>query len=338
MYNNIIEGYPDDISFGQAINDKDEFRQGEVMKLTKDKYNSIKTWMYRNARPLDLARWQYHFEKGSKEQVIKALEAYQNIDGGFGHGIEADCLNPNSSPLQTWWAIQFIKEIKLTNSHPMIQGILKYLESGQGKANGLWQFSIESNNEYPRAPWWTHSEADLTPGYNPTGALLGFIIVNGDVKSDIYISSIKQCVEILDKYLVRQELTEMHELACFVELYEDLLRTDHNDLVDMDVFKDKLIAEVFETIEQDSRKWASEYCCKPSHLFRSPNSIVYPGNEQITEDELKFMVESISEEGSWAVTWEWQDYKDEFLVSKKWWQGNIAIVNMKMLQAFGKTS
>ncbi len=26
--------------------------------------------MYRNARPLDLARFQYHFEKGSKEKYL----------------------------------------------------------------------------------------------------------------------------------------------------------------------------------------------------------------------------------------------------------------------------
>lgn len=29
--------------------------------------------MYRNARPLDLARWKYHFENGRKEDVLAAL-------------------------------------------------------------------------------------------------------------------------------------------------------------------------------------------------------------------------------------------------------------------------
>ena len=48
----------------------------------------------RNARPLDFARWKFLFENGSMEQVLSALETYQNEDGGFGNGLEPDCWNP----------------------------------------------------------------------------------------------------------------------------------------------------------------------------------------------------------------------------------------------------
>lgn len=47
-------------------------------------------FIYRNSRSLVLARWQYHFEDGSKEAVLKALSYYQNEDGGFGHALEPD--------------------------------------------------------------------------------------------------------------------------------------------------------------------------------------------------------------------------------------------------------
>lgn len=56
------------------------------MKLTNQDFDAIRRWMHRNARPLDLARWQYHFESGSAEAVLQSLSAYQNEDGGFGHG------------------------------------------------------------------------------------------------------------------------------------------------------------------------------------------------------------------------------------------------------------
>ena len=92
---------------------------------------TAKNFIYRNARPLDFARWQYHFENGSREAVLKALAAYQNEDGGFGHGLEADCFNPNSSPIQTWTAIEILREVRMTDRrNPMIQNILRYLESG----------------------------------------------------------------------------------------------------------------------------------------------------------------------------------------------------------------
>lgn len=88
-----------------------------------------RNFIYQNARPLDLARWQYLFENGSKERVLEFLEVYQNEDGGFGHALEADCWNPQSSPVQTWAATEIIREIHLDEKeHPIIQGILHYLE------------------------------------------------------------------------------------------------------------------------------------------------------------------------------------------------------------------
>ena len=38
------------------------------MELT---YKKAQEFIYRNARPIDLARWQYHFEDGKKEERIK---------------------------------------------------------------------------------------------------------------------------------------------------------------------------------------------------------------------------------------------------------------------------
>ena len=34
-------------------------------------FEKAREFMYRNARPLDLARFQYHFEGGSKENVMR---------------------------------------------------------------------------------------------------------------------------------------------------------------------------------------------------------------------------------------------------------------------------
>lgn len=93
-------------------------------------FNKAKEFIYKNARPLDCARWQYLFENGSRENVLNFLAAYQNEDGGFGHALEADCWNPDSSPVQTWAAIQIIREVDLKEKeHPIILGILRYLEN-----------------------------------------------------------------------------------------------------------------------------------------------------------------------------------------------------------------
>ncbi len=121
-------------------------------------YQKAQNFIYRNARPLDLARWQYHFENGSKEGVLTALSYYQNRDGGFGYALEADAWNPNSSPIQTWAATEILREIAFQDQeHPIIQGILKYLNSGKDFNGEFWYTVVRSNQDYPHAPWW-HSD------------------------------------------------------------------------------------------------------------------------------------------------------------------------------------
>ena len=67
-------------------------------------------WIKRNARPLETARWEYIFEGASSDRVMKYLSAFQNEDGGFGHGIEPDFWLPHSSPMAIWAAGQVKNE------------------------------------------------------------------------------------------------------------------------------------------------------------------------------------------------------------------------------------
>jgi hypothetical protein len=150
-------------------------------------YEKARTFIYRNARPLDLARFKFHFEGGSREDVLTAFAYYQNADGGFGHALEADSWNPNSAPIQTWTAMEILREISFTDaSHPIIQGILKYLASEADFEGHFWYNTVHSNNDYPHAPWW-HTESNSTShnDYNPTACLAGFIIRFADKNSDI---------------------------------------------------------------------------------------------------------------------------------------------------------
>ena len=50
-------------------------QQGGNHSMNPSTWSAARTFIYRNARPLDLARWQYHFEGGRKEAVLDALLA-----------------------------------------------------------------------------------------------------------------------------------------------------------------------------------------------------------------------------------------------------------------------
>ena len=129
-----------------------------------------RAFICRNARPLELARWQYHFEGASKKIVLHALSYYQNADGGFGHALEPDAWNPNSSPIQTWAATEILHEIDFAErSHPVTEGILRYLGSGTDFDGKFWYTAVRSNNDYPHAPWWHTERQHLPQRLQPDG-------------------------------------------------------------------------------------------------------------------------------------------------------------------------
>ena len=70
-----------------------------MKKLSAAAYNEVRTWIYRNARPLELALWQFDFENGSPElslihifQIQKIVKAHRGLDPG-PHGIGFLCLH-----------------------------------------------------------------------------------------------------------------------------------------------------------------------------------------------------------------------------------------------------
>ena len=59
-------------------------------KLTKEQFERARQFLKTKARKLERALFEYEFESGGQEPILSALAAYQNVDGGFGHGLEPD--------------------------------------------------------------------------------------------------------------------------------------------------------------------------------------------------------------------------------------------------------
>ncbi|AZS16411.1 hypothetical protein [Paenibacillus lutimineralis] len=132
-----------------------------------------KDFIYKNARLLDRMRFAYHFENGSKSDVLRALQAYQNQDGGFGNALEPDMRCPHSQPVTTEAALLIIKEVGGFDS-VMLDGTLSYLQGISLSGGGLPR-ATTAVNDYPHAPWWT-TEQDGVPSLNPTGSIIGILL------------------------------------------------------------------------------------------------------------------------------------------------------------------
>jgi hypothetical protein len=296
--------------------------------------------MYRNARPLELALWQYYYEKGSREAVISALVYYQNEDGGFGHALEADSWNPNSSPYTTLTAMNILERIGLAdNEHPMMRGIYKFLDSGIHRSDNGWYFNIPTNNDYAHAPWWTYNmEANATEGIGLTADIAGHLLKNADKESELYKKALTYTELLINKMQKPGQYGDMG-IGGYIKLLGSIEQAGLTERFDCVFLTGRLTELVNSGIVRDNSKWAY-YSVRPSDYIVSPESIFYPGNEDIVEEELDYLIETRQKDGVWNITWSWFDnnvkYAKEFAISENWWKASKAIQNLGFLKNFGR--
>ena len=300
-------------------------------------FEKARCFIYRNARPLDLARWQFAFENGDADAVLNALSFYQNDDAGFGHGIEADFLNPDSSPIAAWAATEILNEIGFSDkTHPVVTGILRYLDSGadfNGEL-GQWLNCVPTNNDHPHAVWWTYN-GDDGGKYNPTAALVGFILKFAEPDTALYAKACNIAKQAAEWFISNVPFCEQHVTACFVNLY-NALEAYCPDIADMKLFEEKLRENVKICICPDKEKWAVEYVTKPTDFMITPDSIFYADNKEAADYECEFIVQTQLPDGGFPVTWQWWTDYTEFYVSQNRWQSAFALKNMRYLKAHGR--
>lgn len=311
-----------------------------MKRLSKSAYKEVRTWIYRNARPLELALWQFCFEGGTREHVMEMLGFYQNEDGGFGNAVEPDCWNTESSPYAVLVVTGMLRRIGFTDSnHPILRGMLQYLDSGAHVSEDGWNFSIPSNDAYPRAPWMTYDESvNRVQDMGISAGLCTFILRHGDRQSGLYAKAINLSGRILDKMKRTEDFGEMGAGGIGM-LVQELEACGLGQRFDCGSVKAMLPGLVNRSIERNPDHWAS-YTPRPSEFIWSPDCPFYPGNEEIVDLELDYLVDTRNPGGVWNITWTWfglgEQYPKEFAISENWWKALKAIEKLSFLEAFGR--
>ena len=105
-----------------------------------------------------------HLWRGSPAQeVLDALSAHQNPDGGFGRGLEVDIKAPVSNPFATRLAMQVLLALPPGAGREMRRAIARWLVANH-HADGDWHFAPEVL-EHDVAPWFA---AWTFPSLNPS--------------------------------------------------------------------------------------------------------------------------------------------------------------------------
>ncbi|MBU0996504.1 MAG: hypothetical protein KKE16_00500 [Firmicutes bacterium] len=298
--------------------------------MKEQAYKEVVNWIYQFARPLELARFQYLFEGGTKENYYMELRKFQNGDGGFGYGLEPDSMNPNSSPIQTWMAFEYIEELNLTKTDSLIQDTVDYLVNTSCFENGFWFATIPTNEDYPHAPWWGYSKETRIWGYNPTAAIAGFIYKYAVKKQDVLFAK-KIIQKAIDDFL-SDRIDEMHEVRSFIEMNESIKGS--NDFKGVKEFQTKLLEIMMETIEKDDSKWFSSYCVRPSQYIYKKDMLGYAELKEWVHKEASMFESQRGSGGVWGITWDWNQYPEDFQKAKIAWQGLIAVGTLKIIYQF----
>ena len=313
--------------------------KGDIMfeMLEKNDFQEIQSWVHRNARPLEYTLWKFHFESGCIEDVLAALAVYQNEDGGFGKILEPDNWNPESTPYNTEFAINILKQIGFYDlTHPIYRGILKYLEDTIYQGFSGWFFTVPGNNEYPHAIWWTHNEKENNEHQNIgiTASLSGFILRYTEPEIKLYDKALEYTEMLFDKLRSNDNFGDMGLLG-YCSLYEDLKETELHNKFDLKFLKEKISLMIEEHFHE--YVWTNHQDI--ATVLPTTSVFYYKGKEQAVTNALDELINIRPSQGVWGIPWEWYDnglYVREFAISENWWKSYKAIEKVLFLREHGR--
>lgn len=250
-------------------------------------------FIWKNARLLERQRFTYHFKGGAADDVITALRAYQNADGGFGQALEPDIRCPQSQPVPVQHALELMGDVGFANDRcrAMTQQACDYLMTITTDEGGV-PWLLPSALNYPRAPWW-QTEANPSAALNPTAAIAGLLH-----QHQVDHPWLAPATAFCWAKIANLEPTEMHEVGCVLTfLYHapDRARAEHAlaRLVD-GMFAAGIIAEAGD--EGYVRKLL-DWAPTPDHPLRQ-----YFRAEAI-ENNLDALAAGQQADGGWTIPW-----------------------------------
>jgi hypothetical protein len=282
------------------------------------------------ARPLDWAIWRAWRDDGTWLDVIPHLAAYQNADGGFGHGIEPDVWHPASSPLATSVALQYAHTAGIPIHHPLVQRACAYLATSYDVDSHKWHPMAPGVNNYPHAPWW---HADASTGHNaldddwpnPTAEIIGYL--NAYHGADVDMPTLH---DTLIHHITQADTMESHALACYVRAYDWV-----PPQVQV-VLYPHVVRLLRQTIHPIPAEWQRTYVPTPLDYVHTPASSFFTEIEALITIQLDQWCMYVQQHALWMPTWQWGQYADEWATAQRWWAGKMTVERMMILRRFGR--
>lgn len=305
-----------------------------MKKLSKSNFRKVASYIKRNGRELDQRLFSFYFEKGTKEDVIKALKKYQNNDGGFGHGIEPDFRSPSSSSIDTTMAIEYMEKIGIFKDDEILIKAIDYLIKNFDQLLKKWRAVPADVNQYPHAPWWHINDKTgfcvIDSGWeNPTVEILGYLHQYPNNFPSIKLDELTQkAIKLLLGY--QNKMESEHSLYCYLIFYIHIPEKYRTKI------KSKLCELIKGTVNTNVNDWIDKYVPMPLQFVDDPKSPFYSLIADSLDDNLDFLIKMVEENEAWFPTWNWGQYPKDWEKAKIEWTGKNAVNNLIILKRFGR--
>ncbi len=305
-----------------------------MRKLLQDAFDKAKNYLFNHGRKLDQALFRYYFEEGSSEQVVTELNKFQNEDGGFGHGLEADLRSPDSSVIAAAHGLDILAELDNNKNLEITQKAVSYILDQFDDKKEVWEMIPNEVNNTPHPWWWSYDKLEKNFGgflVNPRARVIGNLwafnhLVPQGFLEKITITLIKYIEDLPD------ELGMYDLLSCTILLESKQLPEE---------FSQQLLSRLIKSLPLTMVKNTDQIAAHqvtPLFLIESPKSKLTPAiPEALLIANLDWLLDTQLPNGSWDLGWDWREIDaDLWAQAEKDWKGSHIVKNLKTLSAFGR--
>ncbi|MEW6755532.1 MAG: hypothetical protein AB1505_31820 [Candidatus Latescibacterota bacterium] len=282
-----------------------------------DPFASGRTFLLTHARLLERMLFEVRFGGAPAECVGRAVRAYQNADGGLGHGLEPDFRCPDSQPLFAEVGLAALWEAGCRQA-ALALDLCRFL-GAVAQADGLLPPALDSAFAWPRAAHWRQP---WPAGLNPTAALCGLLHYQG-VEHPWLDRATQTCCRLL----LGEPPAEAHALLCATRL------ADH--LPDRELAR--RLAEGIAAALPHARFFlpqapVTEYGLTPLHFAPRPDS---PWRALFTDSQIRGHLDDLlgrqQPDGGWPISWE-----PPGPAAALEWRGRGTLEALGVLTAYGR--
>lgn len=298
-----------------------------------DAFKSGRAFIHQHARELEQALFGFHFNAGGVDEVLSALKPYQNEDGGFGHGLEPDCNDDQSSVLDTTIALQLLRELGRDAGCGMVQKAIGYLKDTFDESRRIWPIRQVVDAQRECAPWWKADSVDeLIKNFhgcllNPRAEVVAHLLHYRELVDESWLNGLVD--EVVELICSHEERLEHHDFLCAVRLLEcdTLNEALHARL------KPAMISQSQRVIELDPEKW-NGYCVKPLDIISHPeHDLVEAVGQEIIRKHCDYELSKQTEDGGWYPAWTWEELHPEAWAKAKMdWAGVLTLKTLRVLR------